>query len=161
LCDAQSGLFHVKRFWEKPSPPVATELFSRGCLWNTFVMVGRVRAFVDLMRTMVLELYEMFERYMNVSALFDHDGLYAGLTPIDFSQSVLAGGCARLIVSNAGCLGWSDLGDPERVGALISQINAGHSFEAIRGPTRSAASNKNADLRERRQTRYGEFSQGA
>src|SRR5205823_7443718 len=34
-------LMHVKRFWEKPSHQIAQGLLEQGCLWNTFVMVGR------------------------------------------------------------------------------------------------------------------------
>ena len=94
----------MKQFWEKPSAAVAKELSHCGCLWNTFVVVERVRAFVDLMRVVVFELYA-FERHQSVSARLDPDGLYASLTPIDFSRSVLAGSAGHLIVLDAGCLG--------------------------------------------------------
>jgi mannose-1-phosphate guanylyltransferase len=40
--------FPIRRFWEKPSPTVARKLFERGALWNSFVMVGRVAAFLTL-----------------------------------------------------------------------------------------------------------------
>ena len=32
----------VSRFWEKPSRRIASRLMRRGCLWNSFVMVGAV-----------------------------------------------------------------------------------------------------------------------
>jgi mannose-1-phosphate guanylyltransferase len=37
-------LMPVGRFWEKPSLEVARNLVSLGCVWNTFVMVGRLSA---------------------------------------------------------------------------------------------------------------------
>lgn len=40
----------VRQFWEKPDAGFAEMLRARGCLWNSFVMVGRVRAFLALVR---------------------------------------------------------------------------------------------------------------
>ncbi|HEV2200121.1 MAG TPA: sugar phosphate nucleotidyltransferase [Bryobacteraceae bacterium] len=42
------GVFHVMGFQEKPPLPTAERLLSSGSLWNTFVMVGHVSAFLDL-----------------------------------------------------------------------------------------------------------------
>jgi mannose-1-phosphate guanylyltransferase len=39
------GLLRVSRFWEKPSYPTAQALVARGCVWNTFVMMGRTSLF--------------------------------------------------------------------------------------------------------------------
>ena len=36
-----TSFLRVKNFWEKPARQVAEELLDRGCIWNTFVMVGR------------------------------------------------------------------------------------------------------------------------
>src|SRR2546428_9094637 len=33
-------IYHVRRFWEKPSRPVAERLEAAGCLWNCFVVVA-------------------------------------------------------------------------------------------------------------------------
>ena len=35
-------VFPIRRFWEKPSAELAADLLTRGCLWNSFVMVGRI-----------------------------------------------------------------------------------------------------------------------
>ena len=40
-----NALHRVSRFWEKPSYPTARVLLARGCLWNTFVMIGRASVF--------------------------------------------------------------------------------------------------------------------
>lgn len=40
-------LQRVSRFWEKPALATAQELFRSGCLWNTFVTVGRADTFLQ------------------------------------------------------------------------------------------------------------------
>ena len=43
LFDTAAGaVSRVKRFWEKPSFESANYLLKKGCLWNSFVMVGKV-----------------------------------------------------------------------------------------------------------------------
>src|ERR1022692_3855001 len=41
------SLFSVDRFREKPSARVARGLLGKGSLWNTFIVVGRARTFLD------------------------------------------------------------------------------------------------------------------
>jgi mannose-1-phosphate guanylyltransferase len=118
------GLSRVKRFWEKPSLPVAQILLNLGCLWNTFVMVGRVSAFLDMIRTATPGLYDEFQRHAAVFGPFDSEQLYADLAPVDFSRDILAGSPSNLAVLDAGSVGWSDLGEPERVAKLISQLDS-------------------------------------
>ena len=43
-------VFEVSRFWEKPDRTMASALMKRGCLWNSFLMVGRVDAYLNLIR---------------------------------------------------------------------------------------------------------------
>src|SRR5215472_15682294 len=43
-----SGLFRAEGFQEKPSLPLAEALFLGGSLWNTFLMVGHVNAFLEM-----------------------------------------------------------------------------------------------------------------
>jgi mannose-1-phosphate guanylyltransferase len=50
VCLAGSAVFGVRCFREKPSRRVATRLIRGGCLWNSFVMVGRVSAFLEMIR---------------------------------------------------------------------------------------------------------------
>ena len=54
-------VFEVRRFWEKPSRAMASRLMRRGCLWNSFVMVGRVSAFVALLRQALPSLLAYIE----------------------------------------------------------------------------------------------------
>lgn len=122
--EGRGRLFRVMRFWEKPSLPVAKVLFNLGCLWNTFVMVGRVRTLLGMMKAADPELYDDFRRYETSSGRLDSDRLYGTLAPVDFSRAVLAQSPAELTVLDAGSIGWSDLGEPERVVRLIAQLDS-------------------------------------
>lgn len=119
---ARRGFFRVMRFWEKPSLPTARTLLNLGCLWNTFVMIGRVKAFLDMIQMAVPHLQDQFERHETKPGHFDSERLYKTLAPVDFSRDILVQCPAELAVMNAGPVGWSDLGEPERVVRLISQL---------------------------------------
>jgi mannose-1-phosphate guanylyltransferase len=60
-CTAGGSVFEVRRFWEKPSRETAKQLMSAGGLWNTFIMVGRVSAFLSLIRHSLPDLLAPFE----------------------------------------------------------------------------------------------------
>jgi len=109
----------VKRFWEKPSPRIAQDLFDRGCLWNTFVMVGQASAFLELIREAVPEIYATFEEALVTATSETEDQImrqiYDTLPPADFSRQVLAISTERLQVASLVDIGWSDLGDPRRL----------------------------------------------
>src|SRR4030095_13187367 len=53
-------LSRVRRFWEKPSYRVARRLMQRGCLWNSFVMIGSVKAFLKIIERTLPRLYGLF-----------------------------------------------------------------------------------------------------
>src|SRR4029453_1774320 len=53
-------ILEVRRFWEKPSPEIARHVMRAGGLWNSFIMVGRVRAFLEMMRRRVPHLLVSF-----------------------------------------------------------------------------------------------------
>jgi mannose-1-phosphate guanylyltransferase len=89
---SRSDIFRVMRFWEKPSLPAARILLKRGCLWNTFVMVGRVGAFLEMIQRATPHLYDSFERHETTSGQFDSERLYETLEPVDFSRDILAKG---------------------------------------------------------------------
>jgi len=110
---------NVRQFWEKPDAGLAETLRRRGCVWNSFVMVGRVRAFLDLIRDCLPALFDAF------AALGPLTGgpaeseavasLYRRLVPADFSREVLSPRPEALGVIPVWGVTWSDLGSPERV----------------------------------------------
>jgi mannose-1-phosphate guanylyltransferase len=123
-------LMSVERFWEKPSLEVAHTLVSRGCVWNTFVMVGRLRAFLGLIEETAPELYRAFEPMLYGDSSDESlEAVYETIASADFSKVVLSTAHPRLSVMNLGDVGWSDLGDPQR---LIDTL----STHGIRSPWR-------------------------
>ena len=113
----------VSRFWEKPSRRIASQLMRRGCLWNSFVMVGAVGAFIKTIRHALPNLLACFESMwatmtpgMEYEALRD---LYLKVPATNFSDQVLSARPSDLAVIRARGLGWSDLGEPERVFSIL------------------------------------------
>jgi len=113
-------VFRVNRFWEKPSAEVARGLLDRGCLWNTFVMIGRVRTFLAALKQSVPNVFRAFASGADrMAGLFDADKTYSSLASGDFSKQVLSAFPDRLTVLRLDNVGWSDLGTPERVMAAV------------------------------------------
>lgn len=109
----------VRRFWEKPAPQVAAALEGRGCLWNSFVMVARIAALLELVRQAVPSLYATLaptREALHGATEADAVALaYAALVPVDFSREILAAYPERLAVLPVSGTAWSDLGDAARV----------------------------------------------
>lgn len=126
LGSAARSITRVRRFWEKPSATLATSLLERGCLWNSFVMVGRVDALLKMTQAALPELYAgfvaltpMFESAREHKALAD---LYSKIADTNFSHQVLAARPQDLTVMRVGDVGWSDLGEPSRVLATLAHM---------------------------------------
>jgi mannose-1-phosphate guanylyltransferase len=102
------------------------ELLDRGCVWNTFVMVGQARAFLDTIQSGAPDLYQAFEhirtRPAGESCSETIERIYEGLKPADFSRLILSATPEKLGVLCLGDVGWNDLGDPQRLVDLVSRI---------------------------------------
>ncbi len=118
-------VFRVRRFWEKPSVEVASGLLDRGCLWNTFVMIGPVRTFLNALKASVPVVFRVFEQIHAAGRATGQDVIgpaYAALPAGDFSKQVLSALPDRLAVLRLDNVGWSDLGTPERLMATWSRF---------------------------------------
>jgi mannose-1-phosphate guanylyltransferase len=117
--------FPIRRFWEKPSARLAERLFERGALWNSFVMVGWVDAFLALTARTAPELLRALEPLRRVIGTDDEprvaEAVYQGLArdPIGFSERVLVPATDGLVTVRVKGADWSDWGHPERVVATI------------------------------------------
>jgi len=120
------SLSRVYRFWEKPSLQVAEALLEHGCLWNTFVMIGRAKVFFDVLKSAVpgvLEALEPMTRQSGAGIETDRVAdLYEKLVSGDFSHQVLSVCTDRLAVLRMGDVGWSDLGTPARILATLARV---------------------------------------
>lgn len=126
--DSHADIFHVTGFHEKPSLRLAERLLRSGALWNTFVMVGHVRTFLELAREFAPRLVEAFESEPVLPPLGAEvrivDQLYDRIAPTDFSRQILSPGANRLVTLPLGGVEWNDLGDPERVLSTLLAIDA-------------------------------------
>lgn len=87
----ESRLRRIKRFWEKPSPETAHLLWQRGCLWNTFVLAGRVPALLSLIAAALPNLYQAFDSIRDsLGGPNEREAVgrvYNEISPNDFTQS--------------------------------------------------------------------------
>jgi mannose-1-phosphate guanylyltransferase len=109
--------FQVRRFCEKPSLELAELLYERGALWNTFVMVGHVSAFLKMIGSARSGLMKAFPDHHLWAGLEVQipDWIYGRVYTTDFSREILSNQIHRLLVQRLSNLVWSDLGQPERV----------------------------------------------
>lgn len=112
-------LLRVSGFWEKPELQRAERLQRRGCLWNTFVTIGRAAAFLELLQATVPHL----TRSLGATASRRLDRLYDKIAPVDFSKAVLMHAPERLVVLGDAASGWTDFGSPRRVIEVLTRDN--------------------------------------
>ena len=126
--DKGRNLWRVRRFWEKPSPALARELMARGCLWNSFVMVGRVSAFLQMIRNAANDLHAKFvavkSELSTPNEKYAMDSVYRHLRDSNFSREVLQARPKDLAVIPVRGSKWSDLGSPRRVFSALSDLSS-------------------------------------
>ena len=141
-CPFTNSLLRVNRFWEKPQVRVAQALLRRGCLWNTFVMIGHASTFLEILKAATPRmLYALggdgCPRGPDPQWAHEETA-YATLAPGDFSHQVLSVSAQHLVVLRLTNVGWSDLGTPERV--MLAMTRSG-----LRSDWQESFQNENAD----------------
>jgi mannose-1-phosphate guanylyltransferase len=125
---ANGSLFSVRQFWEKPPREAAERLLGMGCLWNSSVIIGSVRALVGLIQKAAPDLCHAFrdaQLVLRKTAIADlAKAIYQQIPVVDFSRDVLAARPASLSVLPMANAGWVDVGRPERVLSLLSKRSA-------------------------------------
>jgi mannose-1-phosphate guanylyltransferase len=124
--DLAKAVSQVKRFWEKPSLEAADYLMTKGCLWNSFVMVGRVGTFLKLIEKNLPGLYKMFAAssvtFGTGAEKATVRSLYAWIADANFSSEVLEKATDELYVLRVGDVVWSDWGEPQRVLGTLENL---------------------------------------
>jgi mannose-1-phosphate guanylyltransferase len=117
------GLFQVTCFHEKPGLKAAKRLLASGALWSTFVAVGSVEALIEIAFTsvpdLVVSLFDGLERAGRDGVLCVPDFLYDSTPSTDFSRKVISANADKLLVLRLGPIEWHDLGQPDRVVAVV------------------------------------------
>jgi mannose-1-phosphate guanylyltransferase len=121
-----SDLCRVRAFLEKPSFEIAQTLLREHSAWNTFVMVGHVRVFLAMAAQAIPEVLHTVRQAQLWSGCETHieESTYERVLSSDFSRQVLTVESARLLVLRIRNLGWSDLGHPERVLAVLEESSS-------------------------------------
>jgi mannose-1-phosphate guanylyltransferase len=116
-------VFPVWRFVEKPPASRVGELIGRGCLWNSFVMVGWVETWLELIARTAPHLYHAFDAVPRALGMRHEaavlERVYGSLPAISFARRVLTRAAGRLVTLAARGLQWSDWGSPQRVLATL------------------------------------------
>lgn len=135
---ARFATARVRQFWEKPVPSAARDLQRRGCLWNTFVTIGRVSAFIDVLcRTAPNAMLTLSAGVLRNEL----ESSYRSIPLIDFSRDVLASQPQSLLVIRDAASGWTDLGNPNRVFDTLARERIAPAWlDSIRGVEIHAAS---------------------
>lgn len=117
--DVARAVSRVKAFWEKPSLNMAQDLMTKGCLWNSFVMVGKVKTFLNLFEKHLPDTFNIFTAAAKTFGTTNEKAtvrsVYEWIAEINFSSEVLEKCTDELFVLRVGDVGWSDWGEPKRV----------------------------------------------
>lgn len=124
--DLSRSVSRVKQFWEKPSRGVAKQLMRTGCLWNSFVMVGRSSTFLEMYKEQLPQMLRMFAAAVNTMNTPNEAAvvrsIYTWIEETNFSSDVLEESAKRLLVMRVGDVGWCDWGEPQRVVGTLSSL---------------------------------------
>ncbi len=122
----------VTGFREKPCAEEARKCFERGHLWNTMIIVTKLKALWRLGRRILPEVVERFESFQRIlrgsgtrRQLDEQNGLvrlYDSIPSFDFSATFLTQASGQLAVMPLQGVMWSDWGRPERVFDSLRRI---------------------------------------
>jgi len=122
---AARTLRRVTGFWEKPCARTASALMDRGCVWNTFVMAGSINAFLKVMRQALPDLFGAFQAIQGTLSTAGEcaalSELYSSISSMSFCTEVLSRCPQDLVVLCGAGMGWSDLGEPDRVSSVVGR----------------------------------------
>jgi len=117
----------VRRFWEKPSQGQAQACLAAGHVWNTSVIVAKVRVLLELGRLALPGLDDRLTRIRHFVGTPEEPAAihqaYELLPNGNFSHAVLETYPGRFAVSRLPRVGWSDLGSPSRVMEAITEMS--------------------------------------
>lgn len=131
--DQPNGLTiqRVGSFIEKPSPEAAREMIEKGALWNTMVMVFKVKNLLAIVERIKPDLYAAFQEILRVIGTRDEKGrvrkIYRNLDMENFSKGILQRlplfqPASLSVLSVRGVL-WSDWGLPRSIEKVLRKID--------------------------------------
>ncbi len=143
----------VKNFHENPRKSKADGLIKRGCLWNTNVMVVKVRTLWAIGWQLFPDVMRRFEIFRQVLGVIREDAMsrhheevalahiYRDMKEADFSREVLQYIARWSSVLPMEKVEWSDWGRPDRLRQTIERVGLRPTFpvELLNEPRRRRA----------------------
>ncbi len=117
------GTRRVARFVEKPGKHMAQDLFDSGALWNTMIMVFKVKTLLQMIQDVCPSIHRQFVHILDAIGTDDEqrtiDEVYRALEPINFSKGFLEK-ISKVYPQTISVLPvlqvfWSDWGSPQRL----------------------------------------------
>lgn len=121
----------VGRFVEKPSVQTACEMIAKGALWNTMVMIFKVKNLLGIVEKINPRLYASFQEVLKAIGNADEKQrikeIYSDLKPENFSRGILEKlpiyqPASLSVLSVRGVL-WSDWGLPCSIEKVLKRID--------------------------------------
>jgi mannose-1-phosphate guanylyltransferase len=129
---AHTGLRRVSRFVEKPCENEARRVMAQGALWNTLILIGRVRTLWQLGRYCLPETMMLLEWLRSATGGPRERELvhkiHAMLPEKNFSSEVLEKAPELFTVMPLRGVEWSDWGRPERIVQSIRRLGRTPAF---------------------------------
>ena len=126
LGDLRGSVTRVSRFWEKPSNETAVRLMANGSLWNSFIMVGKLEAFIAMFARHQPKMLRMFQAGATQFGKSTEGAviraIYSWTRETNFSSEVLERSADMLRVLRVANVGWTDLGEPARVIGTLNTL---------------------------------------
>jgi mannose-1-phosphate guanylyltransferase len=122
----------VVSFHEKPALDAALDLLSRGCQWNTMIMVARASALWSLAGGLQPDLVRRFEAIRLACAAGHERGVrravYSDMDALNLSKDLLQKAPDRIVALPLAGVEWCDWGRPERVVATLEKLGREPAF---------------------------------
>jgi len=157
LGDGQIALWGTRQtagFIEKPNRQLAQQLVSAGGLWNTMIMVFKVRTLLQMMRQLSPAIYYQFANIFDTLGTPAEEkavqALYENIEPMNFSSDFLekVSRVTPTAIAVLPVLGvyWSDWGSPARLVRTLEQLEQVNEKKRSSGINLGAASNSNQSI---------------
>jgi mannose-1-phosphate guanylyltransferase len=129
-----SRVMSVKTFVEKPGVAEARAIMEAGALWNTFVLVSRVKLLWQLGWLFFPEMMPLFETLGSVIGTDDEadalNSIYSEMPARNFSSDLLQRAPQHVGVVKLDGVLWSDWGRPERIIESLRKIDREPAFQS-------------------------------
>lgn len=121
------GVCEVLQFVEKPPADAALKLMEQDGLWNTMVIVFKIKTLLDLVRRAAPRMYQSFEQILQTIGSTREtqtiNDVYGRMETVNFSKGLLenfvADHGARLLVLAVRGVRWSDWGSERRIRSAL------------------------------------------